>query len=648
MVNAVLLCAALMSGQTATPDADAMAVYQAAKAEAGRDPEAHVRLALWCEAHGLKAERLKHLAIAVLTNPSHTTARGLMGLVADHGHWRRPEEITARIKTDEELAVLLSEYNTRRDRINPKDADDHWRLGVWCDENGLDAEAKAHFTAVTRLDPGRDAAWKRLGFEKHQGRWTTQEQIDAQIAEREAREKANRHWRPLLTHWKEALRHSDPALRDEARTGLAGVSDPRAVASILRVFGTGNPRDQLNAVQLLGQIDAPAASRSLAMFAVLGTTEEVRRRATETLVWRDPQEFVSLLVSGIRTPSKYEIQPGRGPGSKSILVVEGERFNLQRSYQHPELPRDMAGPRAIRDSFQRDPVAFAAYQRLLSGQDDVPLNPAVMSIVQQVAVNPSLAPTAFAAVSQANPVIQGGTNMAAVETAKRRIQDEAAVAGALTRIRRNINEFEKANYATNLQIQNDVAYIERSNAVARQVNARILPVLDATTGQELGDDHDAWQTWWTDQQGYAYQPPAKLTFAQAVPQAYNPQYTAVRVHHNCFARGTLVRTLDGLTPIETLRSGDRVLAQDVTTGSLTYQPILAVFHNAPNETLRVGLEGGETVVSTLIHRYWKAGKGWVMARDLKPGDVIRTVGGTAKVVSVSAGEGPAGLQPGGR
>ena len=40
------------------------------------DADAHVRLALWCEAHGLPAERLKHLAIAALIEPGHVTARG--------------------------------------------------------------------------------------------------------------------------------------------------------------------------------------------------------------------------------------------------------------------------------------------------------------------------------------------------------------------------------------------------------------------------------------------------------------------------------------------------------------------------------------------------------------------------------------------
>jgi hypothetical protein len=42
-----------------------------------RDPAAHVRLALWCEAHGLKAEKLRHLALAVLIDPKAVLDLGL-------------------------------------------------------------------------------------------------------------------------------------------------------------------------------------------------------------------------------------------------------------------------------------------------------------------------------------------------------------------------------------------------------------------------------------------------------------------------------------------------------------------------------------------------------------------------------------------
>ena len=93
------------------------------------------------------------------------------------------------------------------------------------------------------------------------------------------------------------------------------------------------------------------------------------------------------------------------------------------------------------------------------------------------------------------------------------------------------------------------------------------------------------------------------------------------------------QTFTGPRPIETLKVGDRVLTQDADSGGISYQPIVAVYHNPPNKTLRVVLDD-ESVVATGIHRFWKAGKGWTMARDLKPGDVVRTLGGRSRVVAV--------------
>jgi hypothetical protein len=60
---------------------------------------------------------------------------------------------------------------------------------------------------------------------------------------------------------------------------------------------------------------------------------------------------------------------------------------------------------------------------------------------------------------------------------------------------------------------------------------------------------------------------------------------------------------------------------------------VTAYHNPPNATLRIEL-GNETIVATGIHRFWKAGRGWIMARELKPGDTLRTLGGLAVVKSV--------------
>ena len=78
---ALVACSALLiAGLDAPPTTDPQQSYQEAKAKAGRSPEEQVRLALWCEAHGLTAQRLHHLTLAILANPSNLDGSSPDGL----------------------------------------------------------------------------------------------------------------------------------------------------------------------------------------------------------------------------------------------------------------------------------------------------------------------------------------------------------------------------------------------------------------------------------------------------------------------------------------------------------------------------------------------------------------------------------------
>jgi hypothetical protein len=98
-----------------------------------------------------------------------------------------------------------------------------------------------------------------------------------------------------------------------------------------------------------------------------------------------------------------------------------------------------------------------------------------------------------------------------------------------------------------------------------------------------------------------------------------------------------VWTEHGLSPIEKIRVGDRVLAQDVQTGELAFKPVLKATVRPPKElaTLRLG---DETVVCTGGHRFWNSGSGWIKARDLEPRTMLHTVTGNVPVWSAKKGE----------
>ncbi len=606
---ALVACSALLMADAPAPDpaSGLRRDYDDARASAGRSPDDQVRLALWCEAHGLPAERLKHLALAVLADPGHAAARGLLGLVARDGRWQRPEAVAARLGADPVAAATLADYDARRQKATYT-AEGHWALGLWADEHGLKDQARAHFTAVIRLDPSHENARRRLGYKRHDGRWATDAQLVAERGGREEQRVADLRWKPRLERLKAMLAQSR---RDEALADLATLTDPRAVPSIARVFLTDRAADQALAVQLLGQVDSPAASKTLAALAVLAPSAETRRLAIETLKRRDARDFVRSWIALIRKPVKFEVKPVGGPGSPGELFVEGEKANLRRRYapkpmqfvpntRDTTLDYDANGLPVLVQYLERD--AFGNFRRLFpspTGGLIVPPN--------------------------RNPDMGRNTQI---------VENRVPVGQMMV-------EAQKSFLDARGKLAADVAALDRSNADAARANEPVLLALREVTGGTLGNDPTAWARWWTDREGYALAMTSTTTVPTVVEdvQTYMPTVLpgpvtdTVRSHHSCFAAGTLVRAIDGPKPIETIRAGDLVLVQDAKSGALSYQPVVAPYHNPPSPTLRVTV-GEETIVATGIHRFWKAGKGWTMARDLKAGDPIRVLGGTAPVAAV--------------
>jgi hypothetical protein len=607
MFSLALLCSVLLADTSDTlaprPAAAVLDEYEALRAKVSRDAAAHVKLALWCEAHDLGPERLKHLALAVLIDPRNTTARGLMGLMAYRNRWERPEQVSERIKADEALNASRAEYNARREkligelddlaikdgpRVARTAAAAHLALGRWCQKNGLNAEAKAHFTSAVVRDPYNDAAWFELGYIRNDGRWMSPEQAASEQREAATQTRADRRWEPLLKKWRGWLAADDPDKRQEARALLADVVDPHAVPAVVRVFRDGKEAHERIAVQLLGQIDTPAATRALAALAVLDALTSVRIAAIEVLRGRPPRDFVAMLVDQIHAPMRYQVEPVRGPGSPGALLIETPRYKVLRTYDAPPVfqPGSNFFGYVGYDPNGMPIVASGREMRRLSMEWNVP------------GIHPE-----FAAIEQRTLGMIAAANLKATASLQ--------------------------------QLVGDVYAIEQSNAQTTSLNGQIVSTLqsavDAPTALDSSDE-DGWHRWWYDRLGYRYDAPDQVQVAVNA----SPQYPAPSIR-SCFVAGTPVKTLDGLRPIEVLQVGDKVLSQDTATGALTFQPIQVVHHNPPGSTVRLTFDNGETLVPSVYHRFWRAGRGWAIARDLKPGDVLRTLEGRARIDAIAAG-----------
>ncbi|MGP0062325.1 MAG: polymorphic toxin-type HINT domain-containing protein [Isosphaeraceae bacterium] len=616
MFHATVLFAGLLVALVGdAPDSSKdLRTYEALKAKAGKDSQAQVKLALWCEAHGLNSERMKHLAQAMLSDPRNVTARGLLGLVAFGGRWESADKIGERVKADEQRTAKLAEYEGRRAKLADKEASIkkaeerykvgghpeaayavrlkgnhdlaqvHARLGLWCEQNGLKPEAIAHFTTAVHLDPSRDSSWRHLGCVKHNGRWMSPEQAATDDRDEHEQRLANRRWEPLLRKWKTWL--GDPAAssshRAEADEQLASVTDPRAVPSILKVFSMGGSEsEQTRLLQLLGQIDAPKSSRAVANLAVSTRSEAVRTAAIELLKKRPRRDYAGQLVEMIRGKIHHTVIPVTGPGSTGALVLDTPRIHMVLTYETPAVFQPAASFRG-----------YAGYDA-----NGLPVIIQGRELERQI-----IGPTKLHEIEMRT------AGLIAMANVKARVVQQRMAA--------DLNE------------------VEMVNEQAEQNNTRITPVLEVAAGAppDLKDDEEAWHVWWYDKLGYSYQSPPQVTLVQdASPSQLPPPYITT-----CFVAGTPVRTLDGPRPIEAIQVGDQVLGQDATTGALGFHPVVFLHHNPPGKTLRVSLSNGDSLVCSVYHRFWRANLGWAMARELKPGDTLRTLGGLVHVAKVEA------------
>jgi hypothetical protein len=661
MISSILLLGVMIAGTPGEdgpgPDPKDLASYKSAVAGVGHNADAHVRLALWCEAHHLDAERVKHLALAVLYKPSNVLARGLMGLVSNQGKWERPEQISHDVLNDADCKARTREYLERRAKA-PDRAEDQWKLALWCEQNHLGSQATAHLFRVVQLDPSREAAWKRLGYKRIGGRWDKPERVAAAKAEADQQHKADKHWKPLLEKWREALASRDKSKREQAEKSLAEVTDPRAVPMIWVVFVQGGEQYHNAAAKLLGRLDSPGSSRALAFLAIRSRSAEVRRIATQTLRLRDPRDFAPILIALLRNPIKYEVRRVNGPGSQGQLFIKGQDVNVKRLYSPMSAP-DV--PLMPGDQVVLDPSGLPVVVREL-GNSVVPLgfanNVPNAGLQTLFGIGDNAAPLVGALTHSgvpANVSQRLGATLSQdfrlpvfdftpqIETGTRRVS-ELVDQQVNIPVGEMMLDAQRSALVAQQQLASDVQAIENYNAPIAEMNQQVRQVLADSTGTDQGAEKSSWDKWLVDLSGYAlsasssYEPP---TVVEDVPLSYVPQVApvittepvAIAVRHSCFGAGTLVRTLDGSTAIEKLRAGDLVLTQGPKTGELKYQPVVTAYHNPPNATLRIDLVS-ETIVATGIHRFWKAGKGWVMARELKPGDALRSLAGLVVVKSV--------------
>jgi hypothetical protein len=178
------------------------------------------------------------------------------------------------------------------------------------------------------------------------------------------------------------------------------------------------------------------------------------------------------------------------------------------------------------------------------------------------------------------------------------------------------------------------------NSMATESNRRIFDVLEDATGCAHPRSPAAWWDWWREYNGYSWPRATKFLYVSSVSHysAHEHAYSKLsgvqqRPAASCFVAGTPVRTQRGLTPIESIQPGDRVLSQDQDSGELTYKMVLRTTLRPPTKLVRIATKS-ETITTTLGHPFWVSGHAWKMAKELKPGDRLHSLGGAVEIKSI--------------
>lgn len=256
-----------------------------------------IHSALEAELAGDHEGRQLYLREALEQDAENEQARWNTGQVKVNNHWVSIDEACdagAR-------ARRLAEYKERRAQTSsaPQDQVD---LALWCQQNGLVNEARAHLATALEANPALTQTGEALGLVNYQGVLMTAEQVrkEKQIEKQGA--VALKQWRPKLIKLAKQLDSKDLKDRVEAESQLRALRDPALVPAIEGVLMQTNAAHALLGVAIIEQIPGQRAATSLVQQAVFSRSPEIRQAAIGALKSRSMFTYAPLLLSALQSP----------------------------------------------------------------------------------------------------------------------------------------------------------------------------------------------------------------------------------------------------------------------------------------------------------------------------------------------------------
>ncbi|WP_442510842.1 polymorphic toxin-type HINT domain-containing protein [Novipirellula sp. SH528] len=498
-------------------------------------------------------------------------ARWHAGQVFVDGQWVGLDQLSA-----ERLTPRLKQYVDERGE-GELDIEAHRRLARWAEANQLDPQARAHWQGVIALNPDDRVARVKLGQELVNGQWLSKDEIrDAKQQSKELAKQA-KVWLPKMKKWAASISGSDT-------------------------------KDKLKTLEALRQLEDPSAVYALKLAA-----------------FQLPDDLAFPFVEAIRNVRSREACNAlteiavKDPASKSGQAAVAGLKEYRMAFYVPRLLESLSGDVLLRHQvFTRpngDEVLRIVKSRELQDVEQVSIVDNVVQANKRVVITDPR--------SQANAL---RTN-ARISIVDLNIGKNAVASRAL---RRDIERQSE-------QMRSET---DEENRARVRGETRIYDVLQSVSGEEVERNAVAWWDWW-DRYNEAMDYGAEnKRYDVSYDQDRRNTIYAVQFSRmvalrtcECLIAGTQVQTECGPKPVESIRTGDLVLSQDVETGELSLKPVLQATQRPPAKTLRFSTAGGE-IQATLGHYWWVAGEGWLRTKELEVGMMLHHATGASRIQSI--------------
>jgi hypothetical protein len=293
-----------------------------------------VPAALEKELTGDNSQRMALLQQAIEETPKDAAAHWQLGEVRVHRKWQTVSQAEQAARQDK----LLAEYARRRDTAG-KNADDQTALARWCRRNRLDEQQRVHWRSVLQAQPDNAEAIQALGLKPYRGMLATAAEIDQFRAQLRRVSEAADRWRPRVAAWLRALDESVGLMPNDFRQEVLKITEPCEMLGLERALwlevGAHSDKKQdyrhmtLGVALTLTENPSPAASQGLVRTIVLSDSDNVRLAAADGLKGRPRDQYIPLLLSGLQSPLKADLQCG--------LTVAGDLITRYSILQEGEL-----------------------------------------------------------------------------------------------------------------------------------------------------------------------------------------------------------------------------------------------------------------------------------------------------------------------